>query len=223
MEEFKIIPNAPNYEISNRGRVRNAKTKRTVCPGIAKNKFNIVTSCHIMLSNGEKRVNYMIHRLVANAFIPNPELKPIVDHIDRDPTNNDVSNLRWATFLENAHNRSLSRNNTTGEANIFFDTIRNKYHLRYNNEYKKYSCGFYDTLEEAIEAKRTGNYKKKHSNVNEKFIKYNKKTNKFIFQKSNNAKGQPKTYYTKQFKTLQEAIEARNEYCKNNDISISPF
>lgn len=45
-----------------------------------------------------------VHRLVAKTFIPNPENKPQVDHIDTNPSNNTVTNLRWVTLLENQRN-----------------------------------------------------------------------------------------------------------------------
>ena len=51
--------------------------------------------------NEDKRKDYFIHRLVAQYFIPNPDNKPCVNHIDHDRTNNHVDNLEWYTYKEN--------------------------------------------------------------------------------------------------------------------------
>lgn len=56
------------------------------------------------LSRNGKTKQYYVHQLVARAFIPNPENKPCIDHIDNDKNNNHVENLRWVTHLENMNN-----------------------------------------------------------------------------------------------------------------------
>lgn len=50
-------------------------------------------------------ITYLVHRIIAETFLENPDNKPQIDHIDRDPSNNDVSNLRWVTASENCRNR----------------------------------------------------------------------------------------------------------------------
>lgn len=59
------------------------------------------------------------HRAICCAFIPNPLNLPQVDHINRIPTDNRIGNLRWASSLENVHNRGIRINNATGEQNIY--------------------------------------------------------------------------------------------------------
>lgn len=58
----------------------------------------------VVLTKEGKRYRKKVHRLVAEAFIPNPEGKPEVDHIDTVQTNNCVENLRWVTAKENNNN-----------------------------------------------------------------------------------------------------------------------
>lgn len=65
-----------------------------------------------------ERKTLKVHRLVAKAFIPNPDNLPFVDHKDRDKTNNNVDNLRWCSRRTNNCNRSKQKNNTSGLTGI---------------------------------------------------------------------------------------------------------
>ena len=88
------------YKISNFGNVesikRNGTNGKQLKPSKDKNGYRIV-----LLSVFGERKNYKVHRLVAQAFIPNPENKPCVNHIDNITGNNMLNNLEWATYLEN--------------------------------------------------------------------------------------------------------------------------
>jgi len=96
MEDWKTIKGYPNYLISNEGRVFSYKSNKFLKPGKGSRGYLIVVLC-----NNSVGKSHTIHRLVALAFIPNPENKLTVNHIDSVRTNNHVSNLEWTTYSEN--------------------------------------------------------------------------------------------------------------------------
>ena len=51
---------------------------------------------------------YLLHRILAKHFLPNPENLPQVDHVDRDPVNNSIENLRWVSSSDNMRNRTVT-------------------------------------------------------------------------------------------------------------------
>ena len=124
MEVWKEIDGYnQRYEVSNYGRVR---SKDMVVNGRLQNCHKIKGRIlkpytdkegykGVVLCINQKRKTFRLHRLVAAAFIPNPDNKPCVDHIDGDRTNNHADNLRWVTCLENNNNpitkKRLSENN----------------------------------------------------------------------------------------------------------------
>lgn len=96
MEYMKKIEGFENYIVSTKGEICNNKTKRI----LKKDKCN-GGYLRVTLSSKGKTKRFMIHRIVAEAFIDNPENKPCVHHIDHNPENNSVENLEWVTYFEN--------------------------------------------------------------------------------------------------------------------------
>lgn len=97
MEEWKVIQNYKNYSVSNLGNIKNNKTNKILKPN-----FNKQNYAYVWIKNNDniwKRVR--IHRLVAQEFIPNPENKSCVNHLDYNPSNNNLENLEWVTHSEN--------------------------------------------------------------------------------------------------------------------------
>lgn len=89
-----------DYQISNLGRVKSFKKKNH--GKILKLGKDGCGYYRIGLMKHGKRVTEKVHRLVACAFIPNPENKPEVNHKDSNKTNNAIKNLEWSTHHENA-------------------------------------------------------------------------------------------------------------------------
>ena len=112
MEEEKEISEKwvriPKYEdlyiVSNYGNVKSLRSGKILKPRRS-GGFNGPTYLRVTLCKDKVQTQYNIHRLVAMCFVPNPDNKPEVDHIDRNPFNNYSGNLRWTTRIENRHNR----------------------------------------------------------------------------------------------------------------------
>lgn len=123
MEQWRTTHVNPGYEVSNLGRVRSidriGETRKGVMarlkgkvlrPGLGAGGYY-----HARL--GKDFLNQAVHRLVATAFVPNPEKKPTVNHKNGKKTDNRAENLEWMTHQENTrHGRRVLRV-CTGESN----------------------------------------------------------------------------------------------------------
>lgn len=88
-----------DYMVSDKGEIKSVKTGVVMKPYVNGDGYHSVT---LKGKNG-KRKTFKVHRLVAQAFIPNPENKPTVHHIDQNKLNNAVENLEWKTYKEQSN------------------------------------------------------------------------------------------------------------------------
>lgn len=106
-EKWKQIANFENYYVSNKGKVieKNYKSRKKLS-NITKEVKNYVKEngyLQVNLYSKKEKKSYKkyLHRLVAEAFIPNPNDYPCVNHLDGNKTNNNINNLEWCTYSQN--------------------------------------------------------------------------------------------------------------------------
>ena len=138
------ITDYPNYLIYDDGRVYSKNVNRFLKPYLDINGYHIVDLC-----NNGKRKCKKVHRLVGLHYIPLVEGKDLIDHIDRNKTNNHISNLRWCNQGENKINTGVQKDNKLGVKHIQ-KTKYNTFRVRIIRNGKTHSK-FFKTLEEAIE------------------------------------------------------------------------
>lgn len=113
-EIWKRIKDFPDYKVSNWGRVKSYKRDKVngKLMKLTKNNSGYL-SVNLTDKTGLQFTSY-VHRLVSEAFVPNPENKSDVNHIDEDKSNNRVDNLEWMTHKENCNHGT--RNERAGKS-----------------------------------------------------------------------------------------------------------
>lgn len=106
MEKWKKIPGYKYYFVSNLGRVKSTNDKGNWGDGrilkvIVRESGYCVVNLWSYRDGDKKMKQHRVHKLVAESFVPNPENKPIVNHIDGNKENNSANNLEWCTHSEN--------------------------------------------------------------------------------------------------------------------------
>ena len=129
-EEWRIIKNCPMYEVSNLGNIRsyyNGSHGSRIIPRRIALKTDRIGYTFVHLQNNSGRKPYRVHRLVAEAFIPNPNNLSEVNHKDENKQNNRIDNLEWCDAKYNVnygsgHTRScLSRRVCNTKAILQYD------------------------------------------------------------------------------------------------------
>lgn len=109
MSEKREIKNFSGYWITSEGMVWSDHSNKFIVMVAMPNGYQ-----RVVLSKNNKSYNFLIHRLVAEAFIPNPDNKPCINHKDLNRANNCVENLEWVTYKEN--NNYLNHGKKNGAA-----------------------------------------------------------------------------------------------------------
>ena len=124
--EFVAIIGFENYSINKQGVVLN-RYKRPLKPSCDRYLY------FKLYKDGEKEKPKLclLHRLLGIQFIPNPENKPTIDHIDQNKLNNDLSNLRWATHIEQHQNMSTTlKFETADEKRVYENKRKNDWRIK---------------------------------------------------------------------------------------------
>ena len=193
MEEYKLIKNFENYSVSNLGNVKNNNTNKII------KQYNNQGYKLVHLNGKYLRV----HRLVAEAFIPNPENKSCVDHKNNIRDDNRIDNLRWATIKENSQNTSISSRNKSGYKGVNWDKRYKRWRASIFENGLKVHLGYFRSLDDAVKARQ--------KKANEVFGEYVNKCEQqnIIIQVPNNKKIKKIEieFYDDEYKRLERELE----------------
>ena len=148
MEEWKSIEGYEEYLISNLGRVKSLKNGKEHIKTLSIDTKGYLI---VALYKNSKRKNFSIHRLIGLYFIPNPNNYSVIDHINRNPLDNRIDNLRWTTQSINMINRSDQVNRDL--RNIQKRNDNDKYRVQIIRNNIKLFDKTCDTLQEAVKVR----------------------------------------------------------------------
>lgn len=145
LEEWKIIDDYPLYLISNFGNVYSLLRNRLLKPLLDTHGY-----CYISLY--PKHKNFLIHKLVAESFISNPNKFLCVDHLDHNRLNNFVDNLRYCSYQQNNYNTNIRKDNTSLYKGVSYNKRDKKWQAKIRIPSKQISLGYFNTALEASNA-----------------------------------------------------------------------
>lgn len=128
-----IIGYEGKYQVSNTGKVRSLNYNNTHTIKELKQKVNRYGYMEVKLSKNNKTKDYMVGRLVAIHFIPNPNYKEEVIHISKDNTDNSVENLKWVYHSESKHHMYNKGSRKIGKPTFTKITYKGKNYKNYSS------------------------------------------------------------------------------------------
>lgn len=159
-----MVHHNPIYTIYSDGRIFNTKSCKWVKTSIytyKDKKYRRSVFSYRNKSN-EKTVGVLARALLCYFVSEQEYFDPLLtaDHLDQDSLNNDLSNLRWATDLQQVLNRGMLATNTSGFTGIIYDKARNKWKAQIKLNQKHRNIGRFDNKYDAVIA-----YRKKHAEI----------------------------------------------------------
>jgi hypothetical protein len=142
-EEWRVIPDFPDYEVSNVGNVRRSKNNHLFSPSLDSYGYR-----QVIIRRDKQPYCRKVYRLVLEAFSPNIDSKPQIDHINRIRTDDRLENLRWVTSSENCRNRGGFTEDMLG---ISWSKKNSRYVVRLAIDKVETYFGSCETIEEAKE------------------------------------------------------------------------
>jgi hypothetical protein len=149
MDEFVSIPDYEDYFINRKGEVLSKRRKKD--GRIMKQPINSSGYRRLNFKINKKLKGFLVHRLLAKMFIPNPNNYEFVDHINRDRLDNRLENLRWCSRMENNQNQTIRKTNKSGYKHISWYTKRQRWCVEIERNKKKLCGHKFIKLEDAIE------------------------------------------------------------------------
>ena len=124
----QLIKGYDNYWIYDTGEVYNSNTKQFLKGSIGEHGYR-----YYRLSKNNKKKMFYGHRLVAEAFLDNPNNLPVVNHIDGNKLNNNINNLEWVSYSDNTQAWHKNSNILRKQTEYFTSNLENEIWKSYNN------------------------------------------------------------------------------------------
>ena len=217
MEEWKKIDGFPHYEVSDQGNIKSLYSGKILKPSVRNDEYLMVN-----LHKDCKCFPKLVHRLVAQAFVPNPQGKPTVDHINMNKQDNRAVNLRWQTYKEQLNNQD--QDYKTNQKSEKVKKIMKKYREANKDKIKQKHKEYCEANKEEIKEYRKEYYeanKEKLKRISKEYYEVNKdkiskRRKEYNEANKENLKEYQKEYYKANKEKIKEKVRLYRLKHKSN-------